>query len=70
MQYNAIIRRRIFLHDSSDRDFARQFSMSESSLQCIEMGEQSIGLDMLEQLCAQLHCEIGDLFPPDTMQQS
>jgi hypothetical protein len=38
--------------------------MSESSLQRIEMGEQSVGLDMLEQLCAQLHCEIGDLFPP------
>ncbi len=54
--------------NTSHRDFAQQLGMSKSSLHRIEMGEQNVGLDMLEHLCRRLHCEIGDLFPPDTTQ--
>jgi DNA-binding Xre family transcriptional regulator len=28
------------------------------------MAEQNVGLDMLETICARLHCDIDDLFPP------
>ena len=55
--------------DTPHRDFARQLGISKSSLHRLEMGEQNIGLDLLEQLCRRLHCTIGELFPPDAPQQ-
>jgi DNA-binding Xre family transcriptional regulator len=33
------------------------------------MGEQNVGLDLLEHLCLRLHCTLSDLFPPDVPQQ-
>jgi len=51
------------------RGFARQLGISKSSLHRIEMGEQNVGLDLLEQLCRRLHCTLADLFPPDMPQQ-
>ena len=54
--------------DTPHRDFARQLGISKSSLHRIEIGEQNIGLDMLEQLCLRLHCTMSELFPPDTTQ--
>jgi len=54
--------------DTPHRDFARQLGVSKSSLHRIEMGEQNVGLDLLEQLCRRLHCTIGELFPPDPPQ--
>jgi hypothetical protein len=27
------------------------------------MGEQNVGLDLLEQLCRRLHCTLDELFP-------
>ena len=56
--------------ETPHRDFARQLGVSKSSLHRIEMGEQNVGLDLLEQLCRRLHCTLGDLFPPDTPQQT
>lgn len=53
----------------SHRNFARQLGISKSTLHRIEMCEQSVGLDMLEQLCTRLHCEIGELFPLDATRQ-
>jgi DNA-binding Xre family transcriptional regulator len=44
--------------------FARRLGISQSTLQRLEMAEQNVGLDTLETICARLHCEIGDLFPP------
>jgi DNA-binding Xre family transcriptional regulator len=55
---------------TTHRDFARQLGISKSSLHRIEMGEQNVGLDLLEQLCRRLHCTIGDLFPPDPPEPS
>ena len=52
--------------ETTHRDFARRLGISKSSLHRIEMGEQNIGLDLLEQLCTRLHCPLSDLFPPDT----
>ena len=54
---------------ATHRDFARQLGMSKSSLHRIEMGEQNVGLDLLEQLCTRLHCTMGELFPPDETSQ-
>ena len=55
--------------DATHRDFARQLGISKSSLHRIEMGEQNVGLDLLEHLCRRLHCTLTDLFPPDEPQQ-
>ena len=55
---------------TTHREFARQLGISKSTLHRIEMGEQNIGLDMLEQLCTRLHCAIGDLFAPEKPDQS
>jgi transcriptional regulator with XRE-family HTH domain len=55
--------------DTPHRDFARLLGISKSSLHRIEMGEQNLGLDMLEQLCLRLHCTIGELFPPEETAQ-
>jgi transcriptional regulator with XRE-family HTH domain len=56
--------------DTTHRDFARQLGISKSSLHRIEMGEQNVGLDLLEHLCTRLHCTIGELFPPDPLPQT
>lgn len=55
----ALQRRREMLH----QNIACQLGISKSTLHRIEMGEQSVGLDRLEQLRTRLHCEIGELFP-------
>jgi DNA-binding Xre family transcriptional regulator len=55
--------------DRTHRDFAQQLGISKSSLHRIEMGEQNVGLDLLEHLCLRLHCTLSDLFPPDVPQQ-
>jgi len=51
------------------RDFAQQLGISKSSLHRIEMGEQNVGLELLDQLCRRLHYTLADLFPPDAQQQ-
>ena len=33
------------------------------------MGEQNVGLELLDQLCRRLHYILADLFPPDAQQQ-
>ena len=47
------------------RDFARRLGISKSSLHRMEMNQQNVGLDMLEQLCQRLKCDLADLFPPE-----
>jgi DNA-binding Xre family transcriptional regulator len=42
---------------------AQQLGIAKSSLHRIEMGEQNVGLDLLEHLCRRLHCTLADLFP-------
>jgi len=44
--------------------FARRIEVSQSALQRLEIAVQNVGLDTLETICARLHCEIDDLFPP------
>ena len=51
--------------DKSYRDFAQQLGISKTSLYRIEMGEQNVGVDMIEQLCWRLHCKVSDLLQDD-----
>ncbi len=51
--------------EMSYRDFAQQLGISKTSLYRIEMGEQNVGVDMIEQLCWRLHCKVSDLLGDD-----
>jgi DNA-binding Xre family transcriptional regulator len=49
--------------EATYREFARRLGIGLSTLHRIENCEENVALDLLEQLCARLRCEVADLFP-------
>jgi transcriptional regulator with XRE-family HTH domain len=43
--------------------FARKLSLSDSSLQRLEIAQQNVTLDTLETILRRLGCKIADVFP-------
>lgn len=48
--------------DMSQLQFARKLSISKSSLNRMELGEQNVSLRTLDKLCRRLKCDVSDLF--------
>ena len=48
----------------TEREFARKLGITKATLHRIENNETNVTLDILDQICWRLKCEIGELFPP------
>jgi transcriptional regulator with XRE-family HTH domain len=45
------------------QQFARKISLSDSTLQRIEMMEQNVTIDTLQHIMNRLGCRVSDIFP-------